>query len=126
LLALLSFPAACVVSVVLGEYLCLQRELEAIPLTAEEREMRERRAATQSAANAAAGGGGGGGGHSGGHSGHGGGHSGSHGGHGVSDRDHLDAHLDERDGLLSQPQTPDGKAVTTTTIRLAPNNAFNV
>jgi hypothetical protein len=95
-----------VVTVVLGEYLCLQRELEAIPLTAEEREMRERRSANQHAINAGLGGGGGGG---------------SGGGH---DRN---AHHEERAGLLGDSHAQaDGKGVTTTTIRLAPNNVFNV
>ena len=39
-------------AVVLGEYLCLQRELEAIPLSNDEREARERRTLQQAQTNA--------------------------------------------------------------------------
>lgn len=47
----LSPPSACIVCVLVGEYLCLQKELESIPMSTDEREARQRRAANQYAAN---------------------------------------------------------------------------
>jgi hypothetical protein len=80
---------ACVLSVVLGEYLCLQKELEAIPMTSDEREARERRAAKQNQLN--------------------------------------EATKAERQSMLEEEKGVRGdRGVTTTTIRLAPTNVFNV
>jgi len=96
---------SCAAAVLLGEYLCLQKELEAIPLGAEEREARERRALQQAQINAqasvtspsAASGG---------------------------EHPRGPGTAQERAGLLGSPTGGDG--VQTTTIRLAPSNVFNV
>ena len=108
------FPA-CVVAVVLGEYICLQRELESIPLTADERTQRERRAAQQAQINASS-------------------SAGASSGSSSSSSTHLELshHPAERSGLLSNmddepsSNSSGGKGVTTSTIRLTPNNIFNV
>lgn len=81
---------ACVMSVVLGEYLCLQKELESIPMTSDERDERLRRADKQKKLNEA-------------------------------------SALAERQSMLEEEKENRGeRAVTTTTIRLAPTNVFNV
>jgi hypothetical protein len=122
--------ASCAVAVVLGEYLCLQRELEAIPLSQEEREARERRALNQAQINAS---------HSISNSAPGGSPralaSGDGGGGGVAEMTTLirpgPGTMQERTGLLSSSPSSSSSAaandgVTTTTIRLAPSNIFNV
>lgn len=98
LLFLLLCCPACILCVVLGEYLCLQKELEAIPMTSEERESRERRATAQHALNVAA-----------------------------ERARELDAHEPhERMTLMADVDSDREGGITTTTIRLTPNNVFNV
>ncbi len=98
---------ATIGAVVLGEYLCLQRELEAIPLSNEEREARERRAIQQAQSNAA----------------QAGGNRVAAPAQGSSSSSGESASAHERAGLLGSSNSDQ---VTTTTIRLAPSNAFNV
>lgn len=110
----------CVVTVVLGEYLCLARELEAIPITADERTQRERRAAAQAAINASNLNGGG--------SGVGNGASSQEMGRPAERTSLLGSYDDDSSngGGLGGGSGGGNKGVTTSTIRLAPNNVFNV
>jgi len=84
---------ACMVCVLFGEYVCLQKELESIPMgsgsSADAERDRERRAANASV-------------------------------NGIDDNAQA-----ERSSLISE-ETRGERGVQTTTIRLNPNNIFNV